>query len=288
MIVEPGTLPVSQWRDVINLEPGVQLAATGWIPRAPKGVVLLSHGHAEHLGRYGHVVSALVSDGFAVYGLDHRGHGRSTGLRAMISDFDRIADDLHVLGLHASRRHHGLPIVLIGHSMGGLIALRYALRYQAELAALVTSGPAVIIDEGMSATAVKAGRTLASRLPLAPVPRARGQGCGLSTDRSICEQFGIDHRTWHGDTRLGTAAAMLDAGEDTRNRFGELRLPLLAMHGANDTVTYPSGTQMLYDGAASQDKTIILWKGLRHELFNAPNRTEVIGTMRRWLNERIG
>ena|SRR5690606_19035642 len=287
MLTAPTPVPVIQWRDVINLEPGVQLAAAGWIPQEPKGVALLCHGHAEHLGRYAHVVAALVGDGFAVYGLDHRGHGRSTGVRVMIDDFDRIADDFHVLGLHAAMRHRGLPVALIGHSMGGLIALRYALKYQDELAVLVTSGPALIIDEETPPLAVKAARVLAGRLPTAPVPRGKGHGCGLSTDRSICEQFGIDHRTWHGDTRLGTAAAMVAAGEDTRNRFHELRLPLLAMHGAADTTTYPRGTRLLYEGAASEDKTIILWEGLRHEIFNAPNRAEVIDTMRRWLNDRI-
>ncbi len=281
------TLPVHQWRADLDIAPGVQLAAAGWAPRSPKAVALLCHGHAEHLGRYGHVVSALTLAGYAVYGLDHRGHGRSSGTRALIADFDRIAGDFRVLAELAVERHPGLPVALIGHSMGGLIALRYALRYQHELAALVTSGPAVIIDDDYSSLEVVAGKALAAVAPVAPILRGGGDGCGLSTERWVCEQFGIDHRNWHGPTRAGTAAAMLRAAEDTRARFGEIRLPLLAMHGADDTTTFPRGTELLYAGATSADKTMILWDGMRHEPFSSPGRDEVIATMIRWLDSRI-
>jgi alpha-beta hydrolase superfamily lysophospholipase len=282
-------LPVSQWRAAIDIEPGVQLAAAGWIPVSPRAIALICHGHAEHLGRYGHVVAALAADGFAVYGVDHRGHGRSTGRRALIVDFDRIADDFRELAKLAGARHPGLPVVLIGHSMGGLIALRYTLRYQDSLTALVTSGPALILDEGVSPLTVTAGKALATIAPSAPIPRQGpgAAGCSLSTERYICEQFGIDHRTYHGPTRAGTAAAMLASGADTLARAGEIRLPLLAMHGADDTTTFPRGTELLVAGASSADKTKIIWGDTKHEIFNSPGRREVIGAMRRWLNERL-
>lgn len=283
----PTALPVTQWRDALDVAPGVRLAAAGWAPASPRAVALLCHGHVEHLGRYGHVVAALTGAGYAVYGLDHRGHGRSSGTRGLITDFDRIADDFHMLASHAASRHPELPVALIGHSMGGLIALRYALKYQAELAALVTSGPALIIDEDYSPLEVIAGKAISAVAPAAPIPRGGGDGCGLSTEHWICEQFGIDHRTWHGPTRAGTAAAMLRAAEDTRDRVAEIRLPLLAMHGADDRTTFPRGTEMLYDGASSADKSIIIWQGMRHELFNSPGRDEVIATMIRWLDRRL-
>ncbi|MBA2290186.1 MAG: alpha/beta hydrolase [Chloroflexia bacterium] len=284
---ETQTAPVTQWREVMHIKRGVTLAAAGWMPEHPKAIVILSHGHREHLGRYGHVVNGLVGDGFAVYGQDHRGHGRSNGARALITDFDQVADDLHILATHARRRHPDIPMVLIGHSMGGLIALRYVLRYQDELTALVTSGPAVIINDGVSPVAETIGKAVARVAPMAPLPDGGDGGCGLSTDSFICEQYGIDHRTWHGDTRLGTVAAMLDVGEDTRERFCEIRVPLLAMHGAIDTVTYPRGTELLHAGASSEDKTIIMWPGRKHEIFNSPGRDIVIDTMRQWLAARV-
>lgn len=278
---------VVQWRDVIQVGLDTPLAAAGWVPERPKAIALVSHGHREHLGRYSHVVNALVVDGFAVYGQDHRGHGRSGGVRALITDFDQVADDLHVLATHARNRHPGMPMVLIGHSMGGLIALRYALKYQDELAALVTSGPAVIINDGVSPAKEAVGKAVGRVAPRAPLPSRGDDGCGLSTEPYICEQYGIDHRTWHGDTRLGTVAAMLDSAEDTRERFGEIHIPLLAMHGAIDTVTHPRGTELLHAGASSEDKTIILWNGRKHEIFNSPGREIVIDTMRQWLVARV-
>ena len=286
------TLPVTQWRDVINMEPGVQLAAAGWIPEHPKAIALISHGHVEHLGRYGHVVNALVGDGFAVYGQDHRGHGRSSGPRALITDFDRTADDLHILAVRARHRQPGIPMVLIGHSMGGLIALRYALKYQDELTGVVTSGPAVIIDEGVPEAVSTIGKVFGKVAPTAPTHRpqhnaAVDEDTGLSEASFVAEQFEIDHRNWHGDTMLGTASAMLESAENTRERFGELRLPLLAMHGSDDTITSPRGTELLYAGASSGDKTIIVWKGCEHEIFSAPGRDTVIETMRLWLTERV-
>jgi lysophospholipase len=284
-------LPVRQWRDIISMEPGVRLTAAGWIPEEPRAIVLLCHGHVEHLGRYGHIVAALVAQGFAVYGLDHRGHGRSSGPRALILDYDRIADDLHALAVFAAARHPGLPTVIVGHSMGGLIALRYTLKYQQELRALVTSGPALIIDEGVPELQVKAGRVIAAVAPMAPLRRGGGTGggggCGLSTDPEVCQQFRIDHRNWHGPTRTGTAVEMHRAAEDTRNRLAEITVPLLAMHGADDTTTYPRGSQMLYDRASSEDKTLRMWDGHRHEIFNSPGRTEVIAFMLDWLDERV-
>lgn len=285
-------LPVRQWRDVINMEPGVQVAVAGWLPERPKAIALISHGHCEHMGRYGHVVAPLVAEGFAVYGIDHRGHGRSSGTRALITDFDRVADDLHVLAIHTGRTFPGLPTALIGHSMGGLIALRYALRYQQELAGLVTSGPALIIDEGVPDAVSAIGKVLGKVAPTAPTPRPPHdsrvhEDTGLSEESFVSEQFKIDHRNWHGPTRLGTASAMLESAANTRERFGELRLPLLAMHGGADTITSPRGTELLYEGVASEDKTIILWEGRGHEIFNSPDRDNVIETMRRWLADRV-
>ena len=287
-------LPVTQWRDVIHMEPGVQLAAAGWIPEQPQAIALISHGTSEHLGRYGHIITPLVEDGFAVYGPDHRGHGRSSGTRALTSDIDRSAADLHVLALHAGRKFPGLPVMLIGHSMGGLIALRYAFRYQAELSALVTSGPAVIIDHGASETASKIGEMLGKVAPTAPTPHTRYEaiddtpvGSGLSSEPFVSRQFQIDHYNWHGDIRLGSTSAMLQSARDSRQRFEELHIPLLAVHGADDPITSPHGTELLYERASSEDKTIIIWEGRRHEIFNSPGRDLVIDTMRRWLAERV-
>src|SRR5215218_95965 len=98
-----------------------ELSVRVWPNDAPARIVVLAHGYGEHIGRYDHVAAALVGRGAAVYGPDHLGHGQSAGERVLIADFDRIVEDLHaVVGL-AREQHRGSPVVLMAHSIGGLI-----------------------------------------------------------------------------------------------------------------------------------------------------------------------
>ncbi len=279
---------VRQVRAVLHPQPDVALAMAAWIPDAPKAVAYVCHGHAEHLGRYSHLITALTARGYAVYGQDHRGHGRSSGTRALAMRFDDFVDDFRLLTERVHQEHPALPQVLIGHSMGGLIAVRYALRYGDDLAALVTSGPALVIDEGVASSHRLVGTVLARLVPAGPLPRGRDDEDFLTTDPEVRRQFGMDSLTHHGPTRLGTAAAMLRAGEDARRKLDRIRLPLLAMHGADDTLTFPSGTRALYAGASSADKTLKLWPGLKHEIFNEPDRREVVTYTLDWIDTRIG
>lgn len=280
-------LDIRQVRDVIWPEPKIALAMAAWIPAAPRAVAYVCHGHAEHLGRYSHLITALTARGYAVYGQDHRGHGRSSGTRALIMRFDDFVDDFRLLTERAKGEHPGLPQVLIGHSMGGLIAVRYALRYGDDLAALVTSGPALVIDEGISSLSRLVGTVLARLVPAGPLPRGSNDEDLLTTDPEVRRQFGLDPLTHHGATRLRTAAEMLRAGEDARRKLDRIGIPLLAMHGADDKLTFPSGTRALYEGASSADRTLKLWHGLKHEIFNEPNRREVIASMLDWIDTRI-
>ena len=121
-----------------------QIHVTTWSGAVdPRFVALLAHGYGEHAGRYDHVAAMLVGLGAAVYAPDHLGHGRSAGERALVDDIETLVDDLHTVADRARAEHPGLPVVLVGHSMGGLIAARFAQRYLDELTALVLSGPIV-------------------------------------------------------------------------------------------------------------------------------------------------
>ena len=116
----------------------IRLMHGSWLPETqPKALAIVVHGYGEHMGRYKHVIEALVEHGYAIHSLDHRGHGDSTGVRAHVERFDYFVDDLHLLVQQAKAAHPGLPCFMVAHSMGGLIGTRYALRHQPGLAGLV-------------------------------------------------------------------------------------------------------------------------------------------------------
>lgn len=275
-------------RGEIRTEDGITLSTASWVPERPKAVALLVHGHAEHIGRYGHVIATLTTHGYAVYGQDHRGHGQSSGERALAMRFDDYVDDFRLLALRTRETHPALPVVLVGHSMGGLIAARYALAFGAELSALVTSGAAFIINinEGIPKPVTWAARLVSRLVPKAPVPRNDGEEV-LSYDPAVGAAFAADPLTYHGKTRLRTAVEMIDAGADALERAGHLRLPYLAMHGADDRLTSPRGTVLFHERAGSADKTLRLWPHMKHEIFNEADGRTVIEFMLDWLDERI-
>lgn len=277
---------VKQVRSVLEPAPRVKLATAIWIPENPSAVFILCHGHAEHSGRYTYLVNTIVGHGLAVYTLDHRGHGRSSGTRALSLRFDDFVDDLDLVVDGARADFPELPVVLFGHSMGGLIAVRYALAHPGKISLLVTSGPALIIDENTPPPFVSALGKLARLVPSAPVPRDDADL--LNTDPHIKHQFARDHRTYHGSTRIRTAWEMLVAGEDARARLSALKVPLLAMHGEIDTLTKPRGSELLHASASSADKAINLWPGMKHEIFNEPGRAEVMRVLLEWLDARLG
>ncbi len=280
------SLPVTAVRGVLHAPDGTALATARWLPASPRAVVLLAHGYGEHIGRYGHVVTALAARGYAVVAQDHRGHGRSSGPRAQIHRFDDYVDDLHLLASDARHTLPGLPVVLLGHSMGGLIAVRYALRHQSKLAALITSGVALHIGEDVPTPVRHLGRLIAAVAPNLPVRKSVEDV--LSTDPTVERDFERDPRCYSGPVKAALGHAFSAAAADARRQVAHLTLPLLVMHGAADQLTDPAGSQLLYTRAASPDKTLRLWPGLKHEIFNEPARAEVIAFMLDWLDGRVG
>jgi len=276
----------SEQRGTIQARDGVTLATAAWVPEAPKAAILLSHGHAEHLGRYRHVIAALAERGYAVIGQDHRGHGRSGGERALAMRFDDFVDDLRLLHLESQERYPSLPFAMLGHSMGGLIAARYALAYQADLVGVVISGAAFIVDHATPSWQKPVARFVSRFLPKAPVPRSSDVD-SLSTDPEVKAAFKADPLCWNGPTRMRTAVEMVNAGADALARASTLTIPLLAMHGADDQITSPDGTRQFYAAASSEDKTLTIWPGMKHEIFNEVAKASVIAATGDWLDGHL-
>jgi alpha-beta hydrolase superfamily lysophospholipase len=274
-------------RGSLRTTDGLTLSTAFWRPETqPKALALLAHGHAEHLGRYGLVIDALLANGFVVAGQDHRTHGRSDGEpRALVRRFDDLVDDFRIMALRVQAEHPGLPVVLVGHSMGGLLAARYALRYQAELSALVLSGPAFVVVGVTNPLLQLAVRLISLPFPTMPVPRTEGDD--LSTDPAIDTQFAADPLCYHGKTRLRTVSEIVHGGKDALRRAPTLTIPLLAMNGALDPIVSPTGTEEFERRAGSTDKTLRIWSGMKHEIFNEVDGDGVIDYTIDWLNARI-
>lgn len=250
---------------------------------APKGVAVIAHGLGEHGARYDHVVDRLVAAGYRVAVPDHRGHGRSGGRRLALGRFGDYAADLAVVIEQV--RDPALPTVLIGHSMGGAIALDFALTHPTRLDALVLSGPAILTESDPPGPLVPVARLLgrvAPRLPVAALDPNQ-----VSRDPAVVAAYKSDPLVIRGRVPARVGAELVATAHGFAKRLGALRTPLLVMHGSGDKLTLPQGSRLVDRLAGSTDKTLVIWDGLLHEIFQEPEREQVLDTMMDWLAVRI-
>ena len=248
---------------------------------ATKGVVAIAHGVSEHSGRYAHVAARLNAAGYDVFALDHRGHGSSEGGRANIGRIATAAADIGTLIGIARERSSGPKLFLLGHSMGGAIALEFALDRQAELDGLVLSAPAVAL-EAASRFELLAGKTLsviAPGLGVFPVdPTA------VSRDPEVVRDYENDPLNYHRKLPARTVAELAGAIEGFPDRLPDLTLPLLVMVGDADRIVPPDASRMVAERAGSADKRLIEYEGLYHEILNEPEQDKVMDDLVAWLD----
>jgi len=264
---------------------GLGIHWRAWLPSGtPHAVVLIAHGAAEHSGRYEWVAERLTERGFAVLALDHRGHGRSDGPRAYVDRLDHAVADLHALVRLAAAREPGAPLFVLGHSMGGLVALAYALRHQDELAGLVLSAPLAALEVAAPARiAARALGTVAPRLPLAKI-----DGSTVSRDPAVVAAYDADPLNHRGALPARTVAELLAATAALPERLPELRLPLLVVYGTGDRLVDPAASRLVDARAGSADKTLTAYEGLYHEVLNEPERDQVLDEIAAWIEARTG
>ncbi|MFZ2528964.1 MAG: lysophospholipase [Rhodococcus sp. (in: high G+C Gram-positive bacteria)] len=252
------------------------LAGRRWPHENPRYVALLCHGYGEHAGRYDHVAARLGADGAVVYAIDHLGHGLSDGERVLVDDFEKVVDDFRLLESTARRENPGLPVVLIGHSMGGMIAARYAQRYGADLAAVVLSAP--VLGTWAAIDALLA----ADEIPDTPIDPAT-----LSRDPEVGRAYVADPLVWHGPFKRPTVQAMKNC-LDTITAAGPVdTVPVLWLHGSDDGLVPIEGTVQGWAGYSGAHARSGVYTGARHEIFNETNRDEVLGDVVDFVNGNI-
>ncbi len=265
---------------------GLKIHARTWLPAgAPIGVVVIAHGFAEHGGRYAAVAERLVADGIAVRAADHRGHGLSEGRRTSIVRFGDYVDDLTTVIAQARGRWPSLRLVLLGHSMGGLVALDLAVRPGGPVDGLVLSAPAACPRE-VSRFTLAVGRALSRVAPNTGVLRLPLNR--ISRDPAVVDAYNNDPLVFRTPIRARLGAEMLDAMDRVDAGLPSLRTPLLVMQGTADGLVDPGCGPHVYDRAGSEDKTLKMYDGLWHEIFNEPERDHVLDDLTGWLRSHLG
>jgi len=259
------------------------LRAQAWTPeRDPRGIIVISHGLAEHSGRYQGLAERLVAERYAVYALDHRGHGRSSGNRANVDRFDYVVSDLVTFIGRSQREHPGVQAFLLGHSMGGAIALAAALRQGSNLRGLVLSAPALSAGETLPALKLLMIRMLSA---LAPNTGALSlPAAAVSRDPAVVRAYENDPLVHRGAIPARTLAELLQAMQALQEHAHELRLPVLVQHGTADSLVPIAPVQPIYQRLGKPNRrTLRTYEGLFHEVYNEPERERVIGDLLAWL-----
>ena len=258
-----------------------------WLPESePRAVLLIVHGLAEHSGRYRNVVDHFVPLGYAVYGIDHLGHGKSDGKRVYVERFNDYTNTLKVYFDMIHGWQPDKPIFLVGHSMGGLISAVYLLDHQAELAGAVLSGAAVKVPNNITPAILLVGKMLS-----ALIPRYGLIGLdvdGVCRDPVVVQAYVSDPLVHTGKTTARLAAEMLKAMQTISGQAAKITLPIIIVQGSADKLIDPAGAQMLYDAVSSADKEIRIYDGLYHEVFNEPEHDKVLRDIEIWLEAHIG
>ena len=255
-----------------------------WIPEQPKAVVQIIHGGVEHIGRYKHLVDYLTSSGIAVYGNDHRGHGKSEGRRNHIKSFDEFVEDCHKLTDIIKKEQKGKSIFLIGHSMGSLISQRYAIKYQKELKGLVLSGSGTRVPlskpiELLARVMVKIWPTFMG--PAGIIPEE------LSSDPESVEDYINDPLINYKKATTAYGFCFLKHYPEIKNKIGTIKIPVLIQKGELDKLVI--NIQELIDDLKNADLTVKFYPDGWHEMYTETKekREKAFSDLVQWMKNLL-
>ena len=272
----------TKWKTQDNLD----IFAQGWEPdtRETKAVICLVHGLGEHTSRYEHVAEAFSKDGYAMYGFDLRGHGRSGGPRGHFPSIEAVMQDIDLLFEQARKRYPGLPLLLYGHSLGGILVLHYGLKRKPTVKGVIVTSPGLHTALESQTAKIMAAKILGLLIPTVSLPSGL-DASAISHTQAVVDKYNHDPLT-HDKVSLGFGRVMLGVTKWTLEHAGEFSIPLLLMHGKEDRIAFPSSS--IEFAAALKDKcTLFLWDDGYHELHNEPEQAEVFKTTQIWMDARL-
>ncbi|MEA3338557.1 MAG: alpha/beta hydrolase [Chloroflexota bacterium] len=263
---------------------GLELYYQRWRPEGePKAILPIVHGLGEHSGRYGNVVDWFAPQGYAVYAFDLRGFGRSPGPRGYINEWAEFREDVGAFLAFVREQEPGRPLFLLGHSMGGLIVLEYALRYPEGLAAVIASGPALAVD--IPPILMLLSKVLSGILPRLTLD-TKLDAATISRDPAVVEAY-LNDPLVHSKATPRFGVEFPRAIEWTQVHAAEMKTPCLIVHGGDDRLVPLEGSRIFYENMTLDDKERQVYDGYYHEVFNDIGKERVLAAVETWVERHL-
>lgn len=267
-----------------NAPDGARLFRRAWMPPTARRALAIVHGFAEHSGRYDHVGAWFSTRDCAVHAYDHRGHGRSDGMRGHLERFSQLLDDLESFLGVVRREHPEIPLVILGHSMGGLVTTSLLAERKPDVLGAVVTGPPLELGPGASRLQLRFARALRRFAPTARL-RASISSADLSRDAAVAKAYDDDPLVFKRAT-ASLASELLDAIARTSNAGMHVQVPMLMLHGEADRVCPSRGTRSFHGQLRGAGHRLRIYPKLRHEILNEPEQEQVFEDVLAWIQER--
>ena len=271
--------------DTFQVDDGLRLLRRCWRPSTARRAVLIVHGLAEHSERYEWVARWLAQREYAVHAYDQRGHGESEGPRNHAPSFAALLDDLEAFLTCVRREEPDLPLILLGHSMGGLVVAGLLCERSPRVAAAVLTGPALAPASPIGRVALAGARAVARLLPWLRFETGIDPR-GLTHDRAIVDAYVNDPRI---DLRvsLRLITELLWTAPRVAARAARIEVPVWIAHGEADRLCRVEGSRAFHAGLAVPGAELRTYPGLLHEILNEPERGSILAEMHRWIEKRV-
>jgi len=258
-----------------------------WLPEnPPHAVLLIVHGVNEHSGRYEHLAAYFTEKGYAVYGLDLVGHGKSSGTRSFAKDFSSFINPILTYLKMIKDWQPGLPVYLVGHSMGGLIGANFLIDHQDQVQGAVLSGSLTLIPDYVSDFTIKIGKLLSSVLPKMRLLALDSDG--ISRDKAVVQAYKDDPLVYNGKMTARISNVMNDGIARIAADGSKINLPVLLLHGSEDSLCDPDCSIYLHNLISSNNNQLIIYDGFFHEVYNEPEQRTVFNDVLNWLEDLSG
>ncbi|MBW1680605.1 MAG: lysophospholipase [Deltaproteobacteria bacterium] len=250
--------------------------------------MVIAHGLGEHSGRYGNVLEALVPAGVSIWAPDHRGHGRSGGARGHVRAFDDYLDDLsRMVDLARADKPDDMKLFLLGHSLGGLMAVRFAQGHGDVLDGVVASSPALGLTVRVPAVKRMLGKVMSRLYPGLSMGNEL-DATKISRDSDVVKAYQEDPLV-HDRVTARWFTEFLGAMEAAHREAAQIQIPILMQVAGDDQLANPDGSRRFFERLSVTDRILKVYDGLYHEVYNeaGADRARVLADLVSWIRDRV-